>query len=564
MASDGSPVRDAREKKKKRKAGESRTDETDAQVEIQRLTEDGHAALQTGDKAAALQCFKNALKAATKLRESRLQRTCAFNLGAAYVEAGRPQKGLDLLSRSQSGERGERIADLQHNLATAHEALGDHTRAVRHYLQAAQLYRSQGDAYAEGDTCVRLARCHLKRQEGNEAADAFKRAAESYKLVGSTSAAALALKDAGKHMLKSGRCEPDDIITVLTDSLEMSTSITDQETLGMLLNDVGLSFTQLRLFSEAAECYEQALPLVTSKPHRLAVVLQNLGAVHNTLGQFEEALRYHREAAALHGSLGSRGAQGRCFSNLGFALVELGELEEAWESFLHAQQAFRDADDPSGQWQVCEGLGGIKLQMRDPEKATNYYKDALRLLCQCQEVSSSIQERLVSKLSEGLQQKLLLQQTRPSIQRERRQPRVTAVRSDMKQDRRETLEKRTHGGNSHKASEDRKPTNEVMMSSDSHLNEEHTAETHDLTALPEANRNLNNMYEKPAIQQHIVSVQSSAHIESSSEAVMLKSEQTNGGQPSIRSEVTPPSNQPDSDEATPLTRRLTSRFCTVM
>lgn len=70
---------------------------------------------------------------------------------------------------------------------------------------------------------------------------------------------------------------------------------------GKLLNDVGLSFTQLRLFSEAAECYEQALPLVASKPHRLAVVLQNLGAVHNTLGQYEEALRYHREAVALHG-----------------------------------------------------------------------------------------------------------------------------------------------------------------------------------------------------------------------------------------------------------------------
>lgn len=42
------------------------------------------------------------------------------------------------------------------------------------------------------------------------------------------------------------------------------------------------------------------------------------------------------------GSQGSRGAQGRCFSNLGFALVELGELEEAWESYTHAQQAFRD------------------------------------------------------------------------------------------------------------------------------------------------------------------------------------------------------------------------------
>ncbi len=101
------------------------------------------------------------IRSRLQLREKRLQRTCAFNLGAAYVQAGEPQKGLDVLSRTQPGERGERIADLQYNLATAHEGLEDRTQAVRHYLQAAQLYRSQGDAAAEGDTCVRLAHCHL-------------------------------------------------------------------------------------------------------------------------------------------------------------------------------------------------------------------------------------------------------------------------------------------------------------------------------------------------------------------------------------------------------------------
>lgn len=557
MASDGSPVRDVHENQKKKKAVKIRThrsdvEDTDTQVEIQRLTEDGHAALQTGDNTAAVQCFKNALKAATKLSEGRLQRSCAFNLGAAYVEAGRPQKGLDLLSRSQSGERGERIADLQYNLATAHEALRDWTRAARHYLQAAQLYRSQGDACAEGDTCVRLAQCHLKRKEWNEAVDAFRRAAESYKLAGNTSAAALTLKDAGKHMLESGSCTADDIITVLTDSLEMSSDITDQETLGKLLMDVGLSFTQLRLFSEAAECYEQALHLVTSKPHRLAVILQNLGAVHNTLGQYEEALKYHREAAAIHGSLGSRVAQGRCFSNLGFALVEVGELEEAWESFLHAQQAFRDTDDPSGQWQVCEGLGGIKLQMRDPEKASQYYKDALQLLCKCQDVSSSVQERLVTKLSEALQQKLLLQQVGPPIQRaaperqhHRQQKRRAAVISDTQQNRRPMLNGHTHEA---EASGDRKPHSEGMMSSES---------------MPETNRNLNNTYEKAEIQPEIFSGESTED-DLSSEATKLKPVHMNGGQASVRSAVTPPSKQPDSSKATPITRRLTSRFCTVM
>lgn len=72
---------------------------------------------------------------------------------------------------------------------------------------------------------------------------------------------------------------------------------------GKVYNDLGLSFSQLKLFQETAGCYERALPLVSTRPSRLAVVLQNLGAVHNTLSQYRQALDYHRQAASLHGEL---------------------------------------------------------------------------------------------------------------------------------------------------------------------------------------------------------------------------------------------------------------------
>ncbi|KAI4892213.1 hypothetical protein NFI96_003994 [Prochilodus magdalenae] len=417
----------------------------------------------------------------SQLKETKVQRACAFNLGAAYVEAGKPQKGLDFLSRAEPGERGERVADLQFNLAAAHEALKDHAQAVRHYLQAAQLYRSQGDGSSEGDTCIKLAHCHLHQKEWAEAAESYLRAAESYKVGGKPASAAVALKDAGNHMLQCDCFTSDDVIGVLTECLELSANITEQETLGKLYNAVGLSFSQLKLFPEATECYELALPLVRSTPRRLAVVLQNLGAVHNILAQYQQALEYHREAAALHdsanpgyqyesvsffamqnftsnhyewlslataqsGSLGSRRAQGRCFCNLGYALSELGELEEAGESYLHAQQAFKDSDDSSGQWQACEGLAGIKMRMRDPEKAIIYYKQALALLSKCKFpqlnnflVSDNYFEHFVDSAKEW----------RPKEMHGRRKP--------------------------------------------------HAEQPTCLNALPEANRNLNNTYEKPDV-----------------------------------------------------------------
>lgn len=45
------------------------------------------------------------------------------------------------------------------------------------------------------------------------------------------------------------------------------------------------------------------------------------------------------------GSLGCRSDQAQCFSNLGFAFTQLGDDEEAAESFILALQGFRDCGD---------------------------------------------------------------------------------------------------------------------------------------------------------------------------------------------------------------------------
>lgn len=69
-------------------------------------------------------------------------------------------------------------------------------------------------------------------QEWPEAAESYLRAAESYKVAGKIGSAAFALKDAGNHMLQTDCFTSDDIIGVLTECLELSAKITEQETLG--------------------------------------------------------------------------------------------------------------------------------------------------------------------------------------------------------------------------------------------------------------------------------------------------------------------------------------------
>uniref|UniRef100_A0A3B1IQF6 Tetratricopeptide repeat domain 24 n=1 Tax=Astyanax mexicanus TaxID=7994 RepID=A0A3B1IQF6_ASTMX len=546
MASDGSPSRDSKKKKKKSsKKGKSEdAEDAEVRVDIESLTACGHSALQRGDCAEALEYFKKAFKAAAKLKETKVQRACAFNLGAAYVEAGKPQKGLDFLSRAETGERGERVADLQFNLAAAHETLENHSQASRHYLQAAQLYRSQGDGGSEGDTCLRLARCHLRRKEWPEAVNSYLRAAESYKVAGKPASAAVALKDAGNHMVQCDGFSSDDVISVLTECLELSANITEQEALGKLYNAVGLSFSQLNLFPEAAECYGLALPLVQSTPRRRVVVLQNLGAVHNTLAQFQQALKYHREAAALH-------------------------------------------DDSSGQWQACEGLAGIKMRMNEPEKAIVYYKQALAVLSKCKDVSSSVQESLVNKLSEALQVKLAVQQRVPmqrgpyprrAVQeRMLHRQRVTDTRiveeSLEEQRRREMLNSRRIENNSQEFNKEwrpketygpRKPHGDMIMPS----RITNTEQPAYVNALPEANRNLNNTYEKPDVQHQNPTPDSHAFSQQEPKGEISRQKPDELRSEPLLEESTEesPVNPEElaGEESTPLHRKIRSRFCTVM
>ncbi|XP_044215369.1 tetratricopeptide repeat protein 24 isoform X2 [Thunnus albacares] len=421
MASDASPAGEeeqVRRKRRKRREGRRKAADVseDQTADIEELTCRGHRALQEGRTEDALSCFKDALKAAEE--DSRVLAVCSFNLGAAYVEAGRPQKGLDFLRRAQPGPKAQRLPDLQFNLALAHNALGQSREAAACFLQAAQLYRSQGDGGSEGDACMEMSRCYSRDQDWSLAVQGFLRAAESYRVAAMLDSAASALKEAGRHMIQSDQFSQGDIIGVLTECLTLTDSVTDPRTLGELYLSVGVSYCRLRCFKEAVACFQQALGPASQRPPLLANVLHNLGAALNSVGRFTAAASYHRLAAGLYGSLGCRGDQARCFSNLAFACSQLGEEEEAAESFIHALQGFRDtvcvsADDHSAQVQVCESLADCYLKQRKQQKAIQLYKQALTALSHCKESSGSVRDRLVERLTAALHQSLTVSLQRP-------------------------------------------------------------------------------------------------------------------------------------------------------
>ncbi|XP_041650318.1 tetratricopeptide repeat protein 24 [Cheilinus undulatus] len=413
MASGESPPGEKVEKVKKRRRKEERRKEVQEE-DIEKLTSAGHRALQEGRSKDAVSCFNTALQAAQQLQDRRVLRACSFNLGAAYVESGRPQEGLDFLQQAQPRPKANRLPDLQFNLGLAHNALGQDKEASAYFLQAAQLYRSQGNGGSEGDACMELGHCYSRMQDPVQAVQSFRRAAESYHVAAMLDFAAVALKEAGSHMVQSDQFSNDDIIGVLTECLSLTESISDLGILGELYLSVGVSYCRLRCFPEAVLTFRQALRPSAQQPPLLAKVMHNLGAALNAEGQYTAAVTYHRLAAGLYGSLGCRGDQARCFSNLALACSQLGDEEEAAESFMHALQGFKDTDDHLAQVQVCEALAECYLRQRKKRKAVQLYKEALSALTHYQVTTQNhIRDRLVEHLTAALQQDLYTQRPRP-------------------------------------------------------------------------------------------------------------------------------------------------------
>ncbi|NXW24571.1 TTC24 protein, partial [Circaetus pectoralis] len=348
--------------------------------EIEGLMRAGCQVLALGDAQEAVGCFRKVLLLSRGTASPRLRRACAFNLGAAYVETGKPKRGLEFLLQSQpsEGESGEHLGDLYFNIGVAHEGLWDFPKALEYFDKAIGHDRA-AQAGSRAGTRIQMGCCYLGMRELAQAARCFLDTAQTYAAAASPEAAVVALSRASGSMLQSRRFRATEIVGVLTQCRSLCDSIPDPALRGKLYNDISLGYSQLRIFFLAAESFEWALVLCGGKPDwcREAALLQNLGAAHNALHSFGTALGWHWRAAALHSALGNRRAQGQCFGNLAYACSQLRNHEAATENYLHALQAFRDSGDVQGQWQACEGLGVACFHLGDPQKAIGHYKEAL-------------------------------------------------------------------------------------------------------------------------------------------------------------------------------------------
>lgn len=141
----------------------------------------------------------------------------------------------------------------------------------------------------------------------------------------------------------------------------------------------------------------EALPL--AKDHSLpadmlALINNNLGICHWSLGKLKESAGYYRSALALYRQLKDLGGQSKVINNLGIINDKMGKLRQAAKSYEKAQKIFKRIGAVRSQAYACANLG-TNLTTR------GYLAQAAEKLDQAKEIFQKIGDQHSLAYTEG-------------------------------------------------------------------------------------------------------------------------------------------------------------------
>uniref|UniRef100_A0A3B4BHR6 Adenylate kinase 1 n=1 Tax=Periophthalmus magnuspinnatus TaxID=409849 RepID=A0A3B4BHR6_9GOBI len=115
----------------------------------------------------------------------------------------------------------------------------------------------------------------------------------------------------------------------------------------------------------------------------------NLGNTQYLLGNFVEAIKFHRQRLSIAKEFGDKAAERRAYSNLGNALIFLGQFNSATEYYRKTLQLSRQLRDQVMEAQACYSLGNTYTLLQQYQKAIEYH---LKHLYIAQELTDRVGE----------------------------------------------------------------------------------------------------------------------------------------------------------------------------
>jgi signal transduction histidine kinase len=111
----------------------------------------------------------------------------------------------------------------------------------------------------------------------------------------------------------------------------------------------------------------------------LAEAWNDQGLVAMKMGNFSEALRWHKKALAMRQKIGYEYGIASSWSKIGVCQIELHQLEQGLKSQLEALQIFKKLNRPANIALTYNNLCAILVEQKKPDQIKKYAKEALLL-----------------------------------------------------------------------------------------------------------------------------------------------------------------------------------------
>ena len=114
----------------------------------------------------------------------------------------------------------------------------------------------------------------------------------------------------------------------------------------------------------------------------VAQACRDLGAAHELMGRYPEALRHLRDGLAIFRELGDRHGQAGCLSSIGAVHDSQGDLGEAVTAIAESLRIRRELHDRHGQAISLGNLGPVHARSGDPGQAVTCLREAITIFRQ--------------------------------------------------------------------------------------------------------------------------------------------------------------------------------------
>jgi len=263
--------------------------------------------------------------------------------------------------------------------------LGRMDEALKHYDQALDIHRHDGNRRREGLVVEHQGILHQAQGQMERSLGCFTRALDIHREVGNRQLEAVTLGNLGTLHKQQGRL--DEALEHYIRALDMHREVGNRRLEGITLGNLGnLCMDQGRL-DDALAHYTHAVALAREVGNLRGEAndLGNLGILHKQQGRLDDAREHYMRALVLHREVGNRRQEGAVLSNLGTLHKHQGRLNDALADYTRALAIHRESGNRRFEaWTLCE-LAPVLARLGDLPTARIH-------LARCAQILQEIQD----------------------------------------------------------------------------------------------------------------------------------------------------------------------------